>query len=130
MMELVIKFGGSAGKIWQTLNSEKVASELSLKKKTGLKNDEFYGGIGWLARENKIRREEGMYKLGETNLTNEIGSNAGKIWQTLKMHGEQGIAELSKLTNLREKELFASLGWLARENKIEIDNITTKWKLR
>ena len=39
----------------------------------------------------------------------EIGLNAGKVWQLL-----------SDYTRLKDKELGAALGWLAREDKIEI----------
>ena len=31
-----------------------------------------------------------------------------------------GVKQLKKVTKLKDKELFAALGWLAREDKIEI----------
>ena len=40
---------------------------------------------------------------------NEIGLNAGKVWQ------------LKKKSGLKDKDLGAALGWLAREDKIEFE---------
>lgn len=52
-----------------------------------------------------------------------IGTNAGKIWMHLDGLGRQHIKELKKATKLTDKELFAALGWLAREGKITIEEI-------
>jgi hypothetical protein len=41
--------------------------------------NDFYAGVGWLAREKNIYKNMTFYQLGETNLTNKIGENAGKI---------------------------------------------------
>jgi len=48
-----------------------------------------------------------------------IGFNAGLVWETLS--GSKGILEikaLKKATKLTEKDLYAALGWLAREEKV------------
>ena len=42
---------------------------------------------------------------------NEIGVNAGKVWQLL----------LKRKSGLKDKERGAALGWLSRESKIEFD---------
>ena len=44
---------------------------------------------------------------------NEIGLNAGKVWQLL--------SNLKKKSGLKDKDLGAALGWLAREDKIEFE---------
>ena len=49
-----------------------------------------------------------------------IGLNAGKVWEALNAAGAMGVKQLKKVTKLKDKELFAALGWLAREDKIEI----------
>ena len=43
---------------------------------------------------------------------------AGKTWQTLGKLGEANIDQLSKLINEKEPIVYQSLGWLAREDKI------------
>ena len=49
-----------------------------------------------------------------------IGLNAGKVWESLNAADAMGVKQLKKVTKLKDKELFAALGWLAREDKIEI----------
>ena len=52
-----------------------------------------------------------------------IGENAGKIWGFLSAKGEQTIKEIKAGTKLTEKDLYTAIGWLARENKIEIKKV-------
>ena len=47
-----------------------------------------------------------------------FGQSAGKIWKTLNKHGVLTETTLKKNTRLTDKEFFAAVGWLARENKI------------
>lgn len=47
-----------------------------------------------------------------------IGTNAGLVWQALNEAQTLGVKQLKKATKLKDKEVFAALGWLARENKI------------
>ena len=49
-----------------------------------------------------------------------IGLNAGKVWEALSAADAMGVKQLKKVTKLKDKELFAALGWLAREDKIAI----------
>ncbi len=50
-----------------------------------------------------------------------IGINAGNVWNTL--NGKEGVnlKDLKKATKLAEKDLYAALGWLAREGKVELE---------
>jgi len=48
----------------------------------------------------------------------EIGENAGIIWQYLDTNGGCPTKELNKHLKMNEKEFYMALGWLARENKI------------
>lgn len=50
-----------------------------------------------------------------------IGANAGAIWQVLNAAEAMGAKQLKKDTKLTDKELFAAIGWLAREGKVNID---------
>lgn len=49
-----------------------------------------------------------------------IGANAGAIWQVLNDADAMGIKQLKKVTKLKDKEVFAAMGWLAREGKLII----------
>ena len=95
-------------------------SESQLIEATSLRPFELHVAVGWLARENKIKKEGEIYKLDETNLTDEIGTNAGKIWHLLCQEGESDVENISKLTRIEDKDAYSALGWLAREDKIEL----------
>jgi len=47
-----------------------------------------------------------------------IGSDAGYVWQVLDAQGTKSVKELKKATKLTEKEIYAAIGWLAREEKL------------
>ncbi len=49
-----------------------------------------------------------------------IGTNAGLVWSSLNENGDLTLKLLKKQTKLKEKEIYAALGWLARESKISI----------
>ena len=52
-------------------------------------------------------------------ITSKIGENAGLIWNALQ-GGALTTKALKKATKLKEADLNMALGWLAREDKIEI----------
>lgn len=47
-----------------------------------------------------------------------IGTFAGLVWNALNEADALGVKQIKKITKLKDKECFAALGWLARENKI------------
>lgn len=49
-----------------------------------------------------------------------IGKIAGEIWHYLDEHGEVNIAELKFNLGYSNSLIFLALGWLARENKINL----------
>ena len=49
-----------------------------------------------------------------------IGSWAGLVWNALCAADVMGLKQLKKATKLKDKELFAAIGWLAREGKVSI----------
>lgn len=122
-MNVIESIEKNVGKIWTVLNSEGKATEKKILKDIKVDNNIFYGTVGWLARENKIRKEKDSYILGETNLTPKIGKNAGKVWLVLDTWGEVDLSSISKLARINEKDVFFAIGWLACEGKIagEID---------
>jgi hypothetical protein len=52
-----------------------------------------------------------------------IGENAGKVWIALTQAGKSELKDLKKITKLTEKDLYAALGWLAREDKVAFEEI-------
>ena len=118
MNEMIKAFGHNAGKVWQVLNKNGPQVQTKLLKKANLRIDEFYTAVGWLARENKIYKEKRTYKLGKTNLTEEIGKNAGKVWDVLGHKDEIDVSAISRITNIDKSDCYSALGWLGREGKI------------
>lgn len=52
----------------------------------------------------------------------DIGYYAGKVWSLLDENVYMNFETLKKETSLSDADLWSAIGWLARENKIEIDN--------
>jgi hypothetical protein len=50
-----------------------------------------------------------------------IGNDAGRIWNVLNEERTKSVKELKKLTKLNDKEIYAAIGWLAREEKLVFD---------
>ncbi|MBN1860729.1 MAG: winged helix-turn-helix domain-containing protein [Candidatus Thermoplasmatota archaeon] len=114
------EFGINAGKIWETItHNGSLMTQTKLQKMTKLSDEAFFSAIGWLARENKINKTGIVYRLGETNLTQKIGSNAGKIWNMLSKQKEADLSSIAKRINGDVQDVHSALGWLARENKID-----------
>lgn len=51
-----------------------------------------------------------------------IGASAGLVWSALNESGVLSVKQLKKVTKLKDKEIFAAFGWLAREGKISIQD--------
>jgi hypothetical protein len=53
-----------------------------------------------------------------------IATNAGVVWRTLNKSGRMNVKNLKKETKIKtEKELYAAIGWLAKEEKVDTDEI-------
>lgn len=52
-----------------------------------------------------------------------IGTNAGKVWTLLDGAGRQNLKDVKKSTKLTDKDLYAAIGWLAREGKITLEEV-------
>jgi len=126
MNEILKMIGNNAGKIWRVLDKEGPQVRTKLMEKTSLTEGEFYGAVGWLARENKIRKEKRTYMLGETNLTEKIGGDAGKVWRVLCTRKALDVSAIARLSNLSKYDCYSALGWLAREGKITAKIVVRK----
>lgn len=125
MNEIIKSFGNNAGIVWDMLNEGGPQVQTKLIKKTNLTPNEFYGAVGWLARENKIYVDKRTYKIGNTNLTEEIGASAGKVWSVLGSRNEIDVSTITKISKINKRDCYSALGWLAREGKISA-KITVK----
>jgi hypothetical protein len=54
------------------------------------------------------------------DISSHVGETAGKVWHALSSAGPQTLAQLKRRVNGSGELLSFGLGWLAREDKIEI----------
>lgn len=50
----------------------------------------------------------------------QIGDAAGIIWKYLDQHTESTLSELKQATKLSDQFVLMGLGWLAREEKVDV----------
>ena len=59
--------------------------------------------------------------LGDAMLINQVGEAAGNIWHTLDEEGPLSITALKKQIEAPDAVFYMALGWLAREDKLNIE---------
>ncbi len=59
----------------------------------------------------------------------EIGIVAGDIWHYLDQHRTATLSELIKGTDKKRDVIFMSLGWLAREGHVILEDQGTDYKI-
>lgn len=69
--------------------------------------------------------KEVVLNLVEIMNVETIGNWAGLVWVALNGQGKLGVKGIKKATKLKEKEIYAALGWLAREGKVSIEEAET-----
>ncbi len=52
--------------------------------------------------------------------TETIGTWAGLVWNALNEVEVLSAKQVKKATKLKDKELYAAIGWLSREDKLSI----------
>jgi len=99
-------------KVFSKIDPEKIFEKEPEKLKDILENPEKYKNLYFIGDQIYSMKPEQIF-----------GVNAGKVWQTLKSKGPMSVEKISKLTKLKSNDIFGALGWLGRENKIQvIDN--------
>lgn len=58
-----------------------------------------------------------------------IGEIAGEIWQILSNDGPQTLAQIKKKVGESNEYVSFAIGWLARENKVEITQDKKNFKM-
>lgn len=59
----------------------------------------------------------------------QVGATAGKVWHMLNDSGPQTLAQLKKKVNGSGDLIGFALGWLAREDKIDISQEKKSFKV-
>jgi hypothetical protein len=51
---------------------------------------------------------------------NSVGATAGEIWAYLEKKGRSSVSAVEKAASAPKREVQMAIGWLAREDKIEL----------
>ena len=62
-------------------------------------------------------------------MKNEIGELSGTVWEILNEKGPTTVTQLKKLINTRDFLLHAAIGWLAREDKLNVQKSGNSFKI-
>jgi hypothetical protein len=62
-------------------------------------------------------------------ITEQLGITAGEVWHILNDFGPQTLAQLKKRLNDSGELVGFALGWLAREDKIDISQEKKNFKV-
>lgn len=52
--------------------------------------------------------------------TAQVGEFAGMIWRALEGKNSLSQKEIKKITKMKDKEFYLGLGWLLREDKLNV----------
>jgi hypothetical protein len=58
-----------------------------------------------------------------------VGETAGRVWQLLNDEGPQTLAQIKKKLNGTGELVSLALGWLAREDKVTIQEEKKSYKV-
>jgi hypothetical protein len=58
--------------------------------------------------------------MPELTIESLFGSKAGIVWEALNKNGPSNVGALAKATSLTREEVCGGLGWLGREDKIDV----------
>ena len=72
----------------------------------------------WLSPE-RVNLETGR-RMQEMEFNGQVGETAGKIWHLLNEDGPITVSQLKKKLNGSGELVNFALGWLAREDKVDI----------
>ncbi|MEA3500752.1 MAG: winged helix-turn-helix domain-containing protein [Candidatus Marinimicrobia bacterium] len=49
-----------------------------------------------------------------------IGTIAGKVWKMLSSNGKMTVTGLTKKTSEKKDQILMALGWLSKEDKLDV----------
>lgn len=62
-----------------------------------------------------------MATVVENGCIEQIGQSAGEVWRCLSEEGSMSLAKLVKSVNAPRDVVMQAIGWLAREDKLDIE---------
>jgi hypothetical protein len=62
-----------------------------------------------------------MAKATSIRIVDQIGETAGQVWRCLSDNGPVSLAKLTKQVDAPRDLVMQAIGWLAREDKVEIE---------
>ncbi len=62
-------------------------------------------------------------------MKNEIGVLAGNVWEILNKKGPMTLTQLKTLVNTKDFLLYAAIGWLSREDKLDFQKTGNSYKI-
>ncbi|MBN2808203.1 MAG: winged helix-turn-helix domain-containing protein [Deltaproteobacteria bacterium] len=63
-------------------------------------------------------------------MIDQIGNDAGRIWNELELNGEMTTGALKKNLKISPFDLSVAIGWLAREDKVALSRNGNTIKLQ
>jgi len=75
--------------------------------------------LKFLNRKRQSQREPNMNNESQS-VADQIGLTAGNVWHALEECGGMSLAKLAKQIDAPRDLVMQAVGWLARENKIQI----------
>ena len=73
-----------------------------------------------MTKKKSKKEDSNMANENTHEITDQIGATAGKVWNVLASDGSLSISKLIKQVGGPRDLAMQSIGWLARENKIQI----------
>ncbi len=67
-----------------------------------------------------------MAAIKNASLLDQIGETAGDVWHALVEHGQLTLTQLAKEIDAPRDRVMQAVGWLAREEKVRIDEQSRK----
>lgn len=61
-------------------------------------------------------------EIGQASVVEQIGETAGAVWRCLDSQGTISLAKLVKELDLPRDLVMQAVGWLAREDKLAIED--------
>jgi Winged helix-turn-helix domain (DUF2582) len=79
-----------------------------------------FGEVTINVMEDKVNMENNTAEITGTEIKSRVGETAGQVWNTLTTDGAMTLTQLKKKLNGQGEMLGYALGWLAREDKIDM----------
>lgn len=111
-----VRVAEAAEKVRQVLYTRGPMQLTRAVQVTALPEDLAHQGLGWLAREGRVRLRRWV-----DGREVEVGRAAGAIWRLVRARGAVACGEVSEATGLPAGLANEAIGWLVREGKLVVE---------